>query len=267
MALTIKTNVVNTATSMGIIDATGNYDAVTNPGGWIAETARTFTTGVNVSTDILTLNDHGFYMGQVVTYTFGSGSGMASITTGTKLYVNVVDANSLRFSLYPTYPGLIPYLDLNNATLTGTHSLTPYNDVRARVSNINLVITPPNKTALSAIPVSSSYWINNYGYDLTSYVTLAEGVWQYDFTWTIDSLPVQVTAYQLRDEELKCAIGKLALNDLCKSDYAAIKFEYDRMRQAFECTEYEIAQDIYNDINDMLVDCNGTGTLNCGCGC
>lgn len=266
MALDIRTGIVNNKASMIIADVTGDYNALTNPGGWIQETARDFTSGVNVSNDTLTYNNHGFYTGQVLTYEF-SGTGMASVVSGTELYANVVDSNTLKFALYPTYPGLLPVLDLNNTTLS-SNSLTPYNDVRARVSAISLEITTPGaSSALSPIDLyATSFWTSpSYAYDLTSSVNLSDGVWKFVITYTVDGNTIAKTNYVLRDNVIKCAIAKLALGDMTSNDYAEIKLMYDKMLQAMECEEFVLAQTIYEDIVDALSSCAIDVRKGCGC--
>ncbi len=266
MALDIRVGIINEKSKLIIADQTGDYNAVTNPGGWIPATPRTFTGVVNTTTDTLTLNNHGFYTGQVLTYTF-SGTGMASVVSGDELYANVIDANNLKFSLYPTYPGLIPVLDLNNATLV-SNALTPYNDVRARVSAISLSVTQPGATTpLTAINLfTTTFWTtNDYAYDLTSLVTLQEGVWKFVITWTIDGNIVTTTKYALRVNELRCSIAQLALGDMTANNYEEYKSLYDRMVQAFECGEYILAQELYEEINDMFTDCSPYSINSCGC--
>ena len=254
MALDIRVGIVNEKSKIIIADQTGDYNAVTNPGGWIPATPRNFTGVVNTTNDTLTLNNHGFYTGQVLTYTF-SGTGMASVVNGDELYANVIDANTLKFALYPTNPGLIPVLDLNNATLTA-NALTPYNDVRARVSAISLSVTQPGATTpLSAINLfTTTFWTTtDYAYDLTSLVTLQEGVWKFVITWTIDGNIVTTTKYAL------------ALGDMTANNYEDYKNLYDRMVQAFECGEYILAQELYEEINDMFTDCSPFSINSCGC--
>jgi hypothetical protein len=266
MALDIKIGIINEKSKLVIGDVTGDYNAVSNPTGWIPATPRTFSSGVNIATDTLTYNNHGFYMGQVLTYTF-TGTGMASVSSGDELYANVVDANNLKFALYPTNPGLIPVLDLNNATLAN-NALTPYNDTRARVSAISLSITEPGQTvALSPINLfTTTYWISpDYAYDLTSSVTLTDGVWKFVTTYTIDGSPYVVTKYALRDNTLKCLIGQLALGDMDTNSFEEVKLMYDKMVQVFECGDYVLAQSIYEDIMDILNDCDTTIFRNCGC--
>jgi hypothetical protein len=40
---------------------------------------------------------------------------------------------------------------------------------------------------------------------------------------------------------------------------------YDKMVQVFECEDYVLAQSIYEDIMDILNDCDTTIFRNCGC--
>jgi hypothetical protein len=265
MALDIRPVIINEKSKIIIADQTGDYNAITNPGGWIPATPRTFTGVVNTTTDTLTLNNHGFYTGQVVTYTF-TNTGMASVVSGTKLYTNVIDANTLKFAEL-TNPGLIPVLNLDNATLT-SNALTPYNDVRARVSAISLSVTKPGATTpLSAINLfTTTFWTTtDYAYDLTSLVTLQEGVWKFVITWTIDGNTVTSTKYALRVNELRCSIAELALGDMTANNYEEYKSLYDRMVQAFECGEYILAQELYEEINDMFTDCSPYSINSCGC--
>jgi hypothetical protein len=266
MALDIRIGIINEKNKIIIADQTGDYNAVTNPGGWIPATARSFTGVVNTTNDTLTYNAHGFYTGQVLTYTF-AGSPMASVASGDELYANVIDANTLKFALYPTNPGLIPVLDLNNATLT-SNALTPYNDVRARVTAISLAVTlPGSTTALTAINLyTTNFWVSpDYALDLTSSVTLQEGVWKFVVTFTIDGVVYTNTKYALRVNEMKCSIAELALGDMSINGYEDFKILYDRMVQAFECGEYVLAQDIYVELNDMFTDCSPYAINSCGC--
>jgi len=266
MALDIRPVITNQKSKIIISDQTGDYNAVTNPGGWILATPRNFTGVVNTTNDTLTYNGHGFYTGQVLTYTF-SATGMASVASGDELYANVIDANTLKFALYPTNPGLIPVLDLNNGTLV-SNALTPYNDVRARVTAISLSVTQPGATTPLA-PINlytTTFWTTtDYAYDLTSLVTLQEGVWKFVITWTIDGNTITSTKYALRVNEMKCSIAELALGDMSINGYEDFKILYDRMVQAFECGEYILAQDIYTELNDMFTDCSPYSINSCGC--
>lgn len=260
MALDIKIGIKNTKTQMMIFDETGDYNAITNDTGWYSTTPKTFTGG-NVSTvnDTVTINNHGFYMGQRVTYTF-TGTGMAGVTSGTILYVNVVDANTLKFS---QSAGLLPVLDLNNTSLTN-NALTAYDQTRARVTAISLTITNPSNTALTPINLyTTTFWTSDdRALDLTEDVTLADGVWKFETSFTYNGGPLVETNYVLRTNDLLCRIGKLALGNMTSNDYAEIKLMYDNMLNAFDCAEYTLAQEIYDNIDEALTDCN---IPSCGC--
>lgn len=271
MALDIRIGIINEKNKIIITENTGDYNSVTNTGGWIPATPRTFTGVVNTTNDTLTYNNHGFYTGQILTYTYG-GSPMASVTNGEELYANVVDANTLKFALLIN-PGLIPILDLNNATLT-SNALTPYSDTRARVSAISLLVTKPGaSTSLAAINLfSTSFWVSpDYAYDLTAITGLDEGVWKFVTTYTVEVNPtpstvnIPVTRYALRVNELRCKIAELALGDMEVNGYYDFKIMYDKMVQAFDCGEYILAQELYEEINDMFTDCSPYSINSCGC--
>ena len=252
MALDIKIGIKNTKTQMLLFDETGDYNAITNDTGWFSTTPKTFTT-VSTINDTATVSNHGFYTGQRVTYTF-SGTGMASVSNGTILYVIVVDANTLKFSQSAT---LLPILDINNATLV-SNALTVYDQTRARVSAISLTITPPTNVALSPINLyTTTFWTSeDRALDLTGAVTLADGIWKYETTFTYDGSPLVETNYVLRTNDLLCRIGKLALGNMTSNDYAEIKLMYDNMVNAYDCAEYTLAQEIYANIDEALTDCN-----------
>jgi hypothetical protein len=90
-------------------------------------------------------------------------------------------------------------------------------------------------------------------------------VWKFVTQFTVLGSPITVTKYALRVNTLSCLIGQLALGDLDTNSFEEIKIMYDKMLQAFECGEYVLAQDLYNDINDILNDCDATIFRNCGC--
>lgn len=179
MALDIKIGIVNEKSSLAIADITGDYNAVTNPGGW------------------------------------GSP--------------NPTRASTSSISLNIYYPG------------TSTPS----------ISSINLYTT-------------TFFTSTDRAYDLSSLVTLQDGVWKFVTTFVISSITYTITTYSLRVNSLKCVIGQLALGDMDVNGFDEIKTMYDKMVQAFECGEYILAQDLYEEINDMLSDCSPTIK---GCGC
>ena len=101
-------------------------------------------------------------------------------------------------------------------------------------------------------------------YDLTSAVDLQDGVWKYIVSYTISGVSYSVTKYALRDNTIRCLIGQLALGDMDANNYEEVKLLYDKMVQAFECEEYVLAQELYEEINDALTDCSPY-SLNCNC--
>jgi hypothetical protein len=96
---------------------------------------------------------------------------------------------------------------------------------------------------------------------------LTDGVWKYVFTFSILSSTVIVTKYSLRVNNLVCSIGKLALGNMDINNYAEAKLLYDRMVQAFNCEEYTLAQELYEEINFLLSDsdCNAYSIGGCNC--
>ena len=101
-------------------------------------------------------------------------------------------------------------------------------------------------------------------YNLTSGVTVQDGVWRYVVTYTISAVTYTITKYALRDNDLKCQIGALALGDMDTNNFEEIKTMYDKMVQAFLCEEYILAQELYEEISDMLTDCSPY-SYNCNC--
>lgn len=146
---------------------------------------------------------------------------------------------------------------LRSGTTVITFSVTmPDGTVKALVINTVLVTSSTTVDLATTVNVTSG-----------GPISLVDGVYEIDVTYTVSGVDYTYTLYVLRTYNLQCALGKLALSDLTRTEYAELKLEYDRMYQAFECGDYVLANEIMADINDMLVDCNGTGTLNCGCGC
>lgn len=121
----------------------------------------------------------------------------------------------------------------------------------------------PNITALNLLSTSFFTTVDR-AYNLTSGVTVQDGVWRYVVTYTISSVAYTVTKYALRDNDLKCQIGTLALGDMDTNNFEEIKTMYDKMVQAFLCEEYVLAQELYEEISDMLTDCSPY-SYNCNC--
>ena len=94
---------------------------------------------------------------------------------------------------------------------------------------------------------------------------LQDGVWKYVTSFTISSVSTTITTYSLRTNNLDCSIAKLALGDMDTNSYYEVKLAYDKMIQAFKCGEYNLSQDLYSEIIDMLTDCSPFSINSCGC--
>jgi len=191
MALAIKIGIINYDDKIVITDNTGDYNAVSNPGGW------------------------------------GNPPNVAH-TSGPITAIN-----------------LDIYLP-SSAVSIGTSNLI---------------------TTTFFTSVDRAYDLLN---DVTSVVptfTLQDGIWKYVINFVGSGIPA-LTEYSLRVNDLVCSIGKLALSDMETNNYAEVKFMYDRMVQAFECADYTLAQDLFDEITLMLSDsdCN-SWSIGSSCGC
>lgn len=146
------------------------------------------------------------------------------------------------------------------------------------VTSVRLTVTNPSGTIFAdSVPPNSLYnttfWTGtSRAYEITADVTnifttnpvIADGVWKFVIVFTILGVPTTVTKYALRDNVLKCQLGQLALGDMDTNNFEEAKLMYDKMVQAFECGEYTLAQQLYQDISDFLTDCD-TMIRDCGC--
>lgn len=136
------------------------------------------------------------------------------------------------------------------------------------VTAISLNVYYPGTTTASIAEIdllSTTFFTStDRAYDLTSAVTLQDGVWKYIVNYTIDGISYSVTKYALRDNTIRCLIGQLALGDMDLNNFEEVKLLYDKMVQAFECEEYVLAQELYEEITDALTDCSPY-TSNCNC--
>jgi hypothetical protein len=188
MALEIKIGILNNKDNIIITEDTGNYNAVSNPGGWGAPNAA---------------------------------------------YTNPpVTAISLDIFLPGTTTGI------GASNLLGTTYFTTTD----RAYNL---FTDPS----AVVPT----------------FTLQDGVWKYVVTYTISTIPYVITKYALRTNEIRCEIAKLALGDMSSNSYEEVKTMYDKMVQAFECEEYILAQDLYQEIKEFFTDCSPYSINSCGC--
>lgn len=147
------------------------------------------------------------------------------------------------------------------------------------VTSVRLTVTNPSGTIFTdSVPPNSLYnttfWTSTArAYEITADVSnifttnpvIADGVWKFVVDFTVLGTPISITKYALRDNNLKCLIGQLALGDMDTNSFEEVKLMYDKMVQVFECEDYVLAQSIYQDINDMLNECDATIFRNCGC--
>jgi hypothetical protein len=270
MALEIKVGILNNKDNIIITEDTGNYNAVSNPGGWGAPnpdyTIATFGTGAKTSSSIdtgterITSASHGFTALQQVVYTT-SGTTIGGLTSGQRYFILSPTTNDFQLSSDGATA-----VNLTSAG-TGTHTFTP-------ATNISLDIYLPGTTTsigvstlLGTTYFSSTDRAYNLFTDLSAVVptfTLQDGVWKYIVTYNISGVPYVITKYALRDNTIRCLIGQLALGDMDANNYEEVKLLYDKMVQAFECEEYVLAQELYEEINDALTDCSPYSS-NCNC--
>jgi hypothetical protein len=193
MALSIQIGIINNDSDIIVVDDTGNYNAISNPGGWDA-TGVTNPAHTNPPVTAIALD----------------------------IYL----------------PGAIT--TIGSSALLGTTFFTTTD----RAYN---VFTDPS----AVVPTFA----------------LTDGVWKYVFAFTISSVVTTITKYSLRVNDLLCSIGKLALGNMDINNYAEAKLLYDRMVQAFDCEEYTLAQELYEEINFLLSDsdCNAYSIGGCNC--
>jgi hypothetical protein len=146
------------------------------------------------------------------------------------------------------------------------------------VTSVRLTVTNPSGTIFADLTPPNSLYNTTFwtgtarAYEITADVTnifttnpvIADGVWKFVVAFTVLTVPISVTKYALRDNVLRCQLGQLALGDMDTNNFEEAKLMYDKMVQAFECGEYTLAQQLYQDISDFLTDCD-TMIRDCGC--
>jgi len=94
---------------------------------------------------------------------------------------------------------------------------------------------------------------------------LQDGVWKFVVKFTISGVLNEVEKYALRTNVIRCSIGKLALGNMDTNNFEEAKLLYDKMVQAFECEDYTLAQELYEEINYFFTDCSPYSINSCGC--
>lgn len=271
MALEIKIGILNNKDNIIITEDTGNYNAVSNPTGWGSPnpdyTIATFGTGaktssgVDTGTERITSASHGFTALQQVVYTT-SGTTIGGLTPGQRYFILSPNPNDFQLSSDGA-----TVVNLTSAG-TGTHTFTP-------ATNISLdIFLPGTTTSIGVSTLLGTTYFNstdrayNLFTDPSSVVPtfiLQDGVWKYVITYTISGVPYVITKYALRTNSIKCSVAELALGDMDANNYEEAKIMYDKMVQAFECGEYVLAQEIYQELNDFFTDCSPYSIKSCGC--
>ena len=193
MPLELKIGIINNDDNIIISDDTGNYNAISNPGGWDA-------------------------------------TGVTNPAHTTPTPVSVV-------SLDIYLPGTTTALSPSSNLLTTTFFTTT-----DRAYNL---FTDPS----AVVPTFA----------------LQDGVWKFVVNFTISGLLNQEIKYALRTNVIRCSIGKLALGTMDMNNFEEAKLLYDKMVQAFECEDYTLAQELYEEINYFFTDCSPYSINSCGC--
>ena len=121
------------------VDAATSYTGsnTVNVRGTQAQSATTFaSTAINTSNEQITISNHGFEDEDEVTYTAGDPAG--ALTSGTKYYIIVIDANTI--ALAATIDEAKELLSINISSQgTGNHTLTPTENARVTSGKENLI--------------------------------------------------------------------------------------------------------------------------------
>lgn len=193
MPLELKIGIINNDDNIIISDDTGNYNAISNPGGWDA-------------------------------------TGVTNPAHTTPTPVSVV-------SLDIYLPGTTTALSPSSNLLTTTFFTTT-----DRAYNL---FTDPS----AVVPTFA----------------LQDGVWKFVVKFTISGVDNEKITYALRTNVIRCSIGKLALGNMDTNNFEEAKLLYDKMVQAFECEDYTLAQELYEEINFFFTDCSPYSINSCGC--
>ena len=271
MPLELKIGIINNDDNIIISDDTGNYNAISNAGGWGTPnpdyTIATFGTGaktsssVDTATERITSTSHGFTALQQVVYTT-SGTTIGGLTPGQRYFILSPNPNDFQLSSDGATA-----VNLTSAG-TGTHTFTP-------ATNISLdIFLPGTTTSIGVSTLLGTTYFNstdrayNLFTDPSAVVptfVLQDGVWKYVVTYNISGTPYVVTKYALRTNVIRCSIGKLALGNMDTNNFEEAKLLYDKMVQAFECEDYTLAQELYEEINYFFTDCSPYSINSCGC--
>ncbi len=143
------------------------------------------------------------------------------------------------------------------------------NSLRADLSDSDVVVTPPGATALAsfdlgAFMTSASELSKDITTDLDGLDTsLSDGIWKFVFTLA-GITQTSYTLYALRLNTIQARVQSLALNNLDIVDFREADSMLRKIEYAFEAEEYVLAEELIEELNDLLEDCN-TDLGGCGC--
>jgi hypothetical protein len=143
------------------------------------------------------------------------------------------------------------------------------NSTRASISDSDVVVTPPDGTALASIDLGT--WMTTTSLLSTDITTLlaaldttpTDGIWKFVFTF-VGISQTSATVYAFRDNDIRKKLVQLSQNNLDLIDFQTAKTLYDKIQYAFEAENYTLAQDLYDDLSTLLDD---TVINFVGCGC
>lgn len=143
------------------------------------------------------------------------------------------------------------------------------NSARAALSDSDVVVTPPDGVELASFDLGT--WATTTALaskDLTADLDALDtapqdGIWKFVFTLAGTS-QTSATVYAFRDTDIKKRLIQLSQNNLDLIDFQTAKNLYDKIVYAFEAENYTLAQDLYDDLSDLL-DEDSVNFIGCGC--
>lgn len=221
MALDLQISVQNNTSTVIFSDDTGDYNAVTNLTGWGTPNAD--------ETDL---------------------SDVAMVITPPGETEDTFDPLG-------TYDNAVAYVVDDVVYYSGSW----YKCILASTGNL-----PSNDTYWEAFSVTDlgTFLASATDRDVTSDIegedlSLVDGIWKYNILLAWDGTqPVGTqtseAVYALRINDLDAAIARLALRNLDNVDFTTIKSKRDTAVLAFDSAEYVLAEDIIEELTDLLED-------------
>lgn len=136
-------------------------------------------------------------------------------------------------------------------------------------SDPTVIITTPGGTILTSETLTDFMSTSaDIAFDLTSAIeaqdsTLDDGIWKFVFTFAGIS-QTSLTVYAYRDNAVRERLIKLSLKNLDIVDFKTAQELYQKMLYAFEAGDYDLVEELNDDLNRALEVCN-LAFKNCGC--